>query len=159
MEFDAKRFLKLAGISDEGDAKRPDGPALQPRSATRTLTESARRPVMSSDEQKLRSLIRREAQKMISERATRAGNPSIEQIQQRKSLTEAIVMGFAGIGFGSNRGVLGGPMTSASRFASLDESETNEGKDGDGLHEDDEARRAAAGRDSDLSEPGPDDEV
>lgn len=117
MEFDSKRLLKLAGIPDHE-------PTAQVRSTPRPLTESARRaPRMSADEQKLRALIRREAGKMLQERAS---GTDVTRVQQRKSLTEAITMGFAGIGFGSNRGVLGGPMTSAPRFASLYESEVEE---------------------------------
>lgn len=138
MEFDAKRFLKLAGISDDAPAERLGSSTPQPRSASRTLVESARRPAMSSDEQKLRSLIRREARKMISERAMRVSSPNVDRVQQRKSLVEAITLGFAGIGFGSNRGVLGGPMTSASRFASLYEAEGPEDHEGKlEMHEDD----------------------
>ena len=117
MEFNSKRFLKLAGLPDAE-------PVAQVRPSPRPLTESARRsPAMSADEQKLRSLIRREAQRMISERATRTANPSVAAIQQKKSLTEAITMGFAGFGFGGKSPVLGGPMTSTSRFASLSEAE------------------------------------
>lgn len=122
MEFDTKRFLQLAGISDNSTparATKTTAPTAQPRQA---LVESTSRPATrSSDEDKLRSLIRREARKMISERLQRAANPDIESIQTKKSLTEAITLGFMGLGFGDKSPVLGGPMTSASRFASLDE--------------------------------------
>ena len=125
MEFDTKRMMKLAGVPDTE-------PVASGRSASRPLVESSRRaPAMSADEQKLRSLIRREAGRMLQERAS---GTDVTRVQQRKSLTEAITLGFAGIGFGSNRGVLGGPMTSASRFASLYESEdaaTGELEEGD----------------------------
>lgn len=102
---------------------------------------------MSADEQKLRALIRREAGKMLQERAS---GTDVTRVQQRKSLTEAITMGFAGIGFGSNRGVLGGPMTSASRFASLYESEdaaTDELEEGDASE--DEIKKEADDADED----------
>ena len=141
MEFDSKRLLNLAGIPDHE-------PTAQVRSTPRPLTESARRaPSMSADEQKLRALIRREAGKMLQERAS---GTDVTRVQQRKSLTEAITMGFAGIGFGSNRGVLGGPMTSASRFASLYESEdaaTDELEEGDASE--DEIKKEADDADED----------
>lgn len=125
MEFNEKRFLQLAGIHSK-ESVSPSAQRAEP-AERRPLTESAKRAsAMSPDEQKLRALIRREAQKMISERATRTANPNVARIQQKKSLTEAITMGFAGIGFGGRNGVLGGPMTSASRFASLVESEVEE---------------------------------
>lgn len=124
MEFDSKRFLKLAGLPD-------NEPAVSERPAPRPLTESARRaPVMSADEQKLRSLIRREAQRMLSERALRPVGSNLARAQQKKSLTEAITMGFAGFGFGGKSPVLGGPMTSASRFASLREADGVEDEEG-----------------------------
>lgn len=131
MEFDTKRFLKLAGLPDHDVA----ASAPAPSSAPRPLVESARRaPARSADEQKLRSLIRREAQRMISERAAMSASPDVSKLQQKKSLTEAITLGFAGIGFGGKNPVLGGPMTSAKRFASLEESMEEEKKsEGDDL--------------------------
>lgn len=120
MEFDTKRMLKLAGVSDgESTASK--------KVANRPLVESTRHVNgTSADEQKLRSLIRREAQKMLGERALRVANPDVSNIQQKKSLTEAITMGFAGFGFGGKSPVLGGPMTSASRIFGLQESELQE---------------------------------
>lgn len=140
MEFNSKRFLKLAGLPD-------NEPVAHERPSPRPLTESARRaPAMSADEQKLRSLIRREAQRMLSERTARSTSPSVAGIQQKKSLTEAITMGFAGFGFGGKNPVLGGPMTSASRFASLREADAAEDEEGtlemdeaDNLEESDES--------------------
>ena len=124
MEFNSKRFLKLAGLPD-------NEPVAHERPSPRPLTESARRaPAMSADELKLRSLIRREAQRMLSERASRSASPSVAGIQQKKSLTEAITMGFAGFGFGGKNPVLGGPMTSASRFASLREADVVSDEEG-----------------------------
>lgn len=134
MEFNEKRFLQLAGIHSK-EAANSSEQRTEP-TERRSLTESAKRaPAASSDEQKLRALIRREAQKMISERAVRAANPDVARIQQKKSLTEAITMGFAGIGFGGRNGVLGGPMTSASRFASLVESEVEELDEAEGVED------------------------
>jgi len=142
MEFDTKRMLKLAGVSD-GEA------TTSKKVVSRPLVESTRRVNgTSADEQKLRSLIRREAQKMLSERAARAAKPDVTHVQQKKSLTEAIAMGFAGFGFGGKSPVLGGPMTSASRIFGLQESELQEspvdecdedaGPEGDRLGEADE---------------------
>lgn len=122
MEFDTKRFLQLAGIPDNSSPAAAAKTAAPASRAPQALVESAlRTPARSSDEDKLRSLIRREARKMISERVQRAANHDIASIQTKKSLTEAITLGFMGLGFGGKSPVLGGPMTSASRFASLDE--------------------------------------
>lgn len=124
MEFDSKRFLKLAGLPD-------NEPSAVERPSPRALTESARRaPVMSADEQKLRSLIRKEAQRMLGERTSRSASSNLAGPRQKKSLTEAITMGFAGFGFGGKSPVLGGPMTSASRFASLYEADGVEDEEG-----------------------------
>jgi len=83
---------------------------------------------------------------MLSERTARSTSPSVAGIQQKKSLTEAITMGFAGFGFGGKNPVLGGPMTSASRFASLREADAAEDEEGtlemdeaDNLEESDES--------------------
>ena len=66
MEFNEKRFLQLAGIHSK-EAANSSEQRTEP-TERRPLTESAKRaPAASSDEQKLRALIRREAQKMISE--------------------------------------------------------------------------------------------
>ena len=152
MEFDTKRMSKLAGLPDvDVDVK----PVVRGRSSLKQLTESAKQtPAMSADEQKLRSLIRREAQRMPSERVSRSTNPDVTGIQQKRSLTEAIAMGFAGFGFGGKSPVLGSPMTSASRFASLYESEnaaTNELEEGDASE--DEIKKEA----DDADDAGEDD--
>lgn len=153
MEFNSKRFLKLAGLPD-------NEPSAHESSAPRPLTESARRtPAMSADEQKLRSLIRREAQRMMSERKSRSGSPNLTNIQQKKSLTEAITMGFAGFGFGGKNPVLGGPMTSASRFASLHEADGAEDEEGtlemdevDSLDETDDLDESSGQEDDELGD-------
>lgn len=144
MEFNSKRFLKLAGLPDN-ESVAHETPAPRP------LTESARRaPVMSADEQKLRSLIRKEAQRMLSERTSRSASSSLAGLQQKKSLTEAITMGFAGIGFGGRNGIIGGPMTSASRFASLVEAEVEEMDESEAL----EDEEGTLGEVDDSSEDG-----
>jgi len=58
--------------------------------------------------------------------AERAAGLSVDSIQSKKSLTEAIALGFAGIGFGGKSPVLGGPLTSASRLASSQVNEADE---------------------------------
>lgn len=146
MEFDTKRFLQLAGIPDRETA----GPSSV-NTAPRPLVESARRaPAMSADEQKLRTIIRREAKKMISERAAMMANSDVVSVQSKKSLTEAITMGFAGFGFGGKSPVLGGPMTSASKFASLYESETDSSLDEGESVSDDEGTLTSESDDTDL---------
>lgn len=57
---------------------------------------------------------------MIQERLARQEAGSVRSLQERKSLVEAITMGFAGIGFGpdSSSPVLGGPLTSAPSVVS-----------------------------------------
>jgi hypothetical protein len=122
MEFDTKRFLQLAGIADNSSpATAAKTASLSPRTRQALVESAPKTPARSLDEDNLRSLIRREARKMISERMLRAASHDISSIQTKKSLTEAITLGFMGLGFGGKSPILGGPMTSASRFASLDE--------------------------------------
>lgn len=119
MKFDVKRFSQLAGI--------PEAPAVEPKRATRAEQPQSPGPVPEprrldevrverSDEARLREIIRREACRMVRERFARGA--SVEALQEKKSLTEAIAMGFAGPGFGGPSGALGGPLTSARRLAS-----------------------------------------
>jgi hypothetical protein len=97
---------------------RPKTTAPAAATAPRRLTE-AQKP--TSDEARLREIIRREARRMVSERLGRkplAKDTTVESLQEKKSLTEAITMGFAGVGFGGPSPALGGPLTSARRLAS-----------------------------------------
>lgn len=116
MKFDAKRFSQLAGLPEAPEvSSRSKAKSDEPVSAPRRLTETRK---VKSDEARLREIIRTEARKMVSERLSRKPVASIEALQQRKSLTEAITMGFAGVGFGGPSPALGGPLTSARRIAS-----------------------------------------
>ncbi len=87
---------------------------------------------------------------MLSERTSRSASSSLAGLQQKKSLTEAITMGFAGIGFGGRNGIIGGPMTSASRFASLVEAEVEEMDESEAL----EDEEGTLGEVDDSSEDG-----
>ena len=123
MKFDTDRFAKLAGLpaSDKAESAAPKS------SASRSVMTEARRvaraqaPLLneSAEVQKLRAIIRREALSVIKE--MREG--ALSRVQGKKSLNEAVTMGFYGPGFGGKSFILGGPMTSASRFASLKEVE------------------------------------
>jgi hypothetical protein len=116
MKFDAKRFSQLAGLPEVPETPgRSKVAGDEPLSEPRRLTEAGR---PTSDEARLREIIRREARRMVSERLSRKPDASVEDLQQKKSLTEAITMGFAGVGFGGPGPVLGGPLTSARRIAS-----------------------------------------
>jgi len=123
MEFDFKRFSKLAGLSDAVDASSSND--VTPASSAQRLVEStnakgARSSVIteSADVKQLRQIVRREAKRMIQERLGQQKNPNVEKVQSKKSLSEAVAMGFAGIGFGGTSPALGGPMTSARRIVS-----------------------------------------
>lgn len=151
MEFSTKRFLQLAGIRDLPEVTTPASHASP--SQPRQLVESAKRtPVESSDEQKLRTLIRSEAQRMLSERITRYTNPDITKIQQKKSLTEAITMGFTGIGFGGKTPALGGPLTSARMTFTNLVSEAEETSEEDKLEELDETDKVEESEDSESQD-------
>lgn len=121
MKFDVKRFSQLAGI--------PDAPAVEPKRATRAEQRQSPGPVSElrridearperSDEARLREIIRSEARRMVRERFAHGSETLVEALQEKKSLIEAIAMGFAGPGFGGPIGVLGGPLTSARRLFS-----------------------------------------
>ena len=63
---------------------------------------------------------------MIQERLSHRSGVNLSALQEKKSLSEAITMGFAGFGFGGTSPVLGGPMTSARSIASFDAEETGD---------------------------------
>ena len=124
MEFDRDRLAKLAGI--RGDEAPTQGAQPVMTSASGIIREgrTARRPAESADVRRLREIIRAETRSMIAEaRAQRsvAESGDLQRIQGRRSLREAAAMGFYGPGFGGKSFILGGPMTSASRFSSLKE--------------------------------------
>lgn len=133
MNFDTKRLSQLAGIT---------GPGLDIESESYDMSSQPRRlderrvpaGTDTGDERQLRLIIRKEARKMIQERLFRQKSVDLHALQKKKSLTEAIAMGFAGPGFGSNDHVLGGPLTSApgvaSRGCASDEAEFEEDRTG-----------------------------
>lgn len=119
MKFDIDRFAKLAGIRAAAEAPKSAAPAS-------VLKESSSRLAESAEIKQLRQIIRSETRAILeSAKAskTQSVDALVENVQRSRSLTEAMVtLGFAGPGFGNNKSfVLGGPMTSASRIASLHE--------------------------------------
>lgn len=129
MKFDIDRFAKLAGLPADKHEAAPAAvrPAPEARSV---MTESRKTPPRiqeSAEVKQLRAIIRRETVevlKQMNESKFDVKDSQIVRAQKAKSLNEAITMGFYGPGFGSNKSfVLGGPMTSASRFASLSEAD------------------------------------
>lgn len=136
MEFDRDRLAKLAGIrgEDAPTTAAPQAPVRrsEPGGLIREgRAAAARRPLRESAEvQQLRGIIRRETRsvmrEMAAERAAiREGN--ITQLQTRRSLKEAVAMGFYGPGFGDSRqGILGGPIRSRGPW-DLSESSYEEG--------------------------------
>lgn len=128
MDFDTRRLSQLAGISDsDSSSEEPHRltASSSGRSRARRLDETCQGP---SDESQLRLIIRREARRMIQERLSHRSGVNLSALQEKKSLSEAITMGFAGLGFGGTSPVLGGPMTSARSIASFDAEEA-EGAD------------------------------
>lgn len=122
MKFDIDRFAKLAGIRAAAEAPKSTGPTA-PASV---LKESASRLEESAEIKRLRQIIRSETQAILESTKTSktaSTDKLVESVQRSKSLTEAMTtLGFLGPGFGNNKSfVLGGPMTSASRVASLRE--------------------------------------
>jgi hypothetical protein len=87
MSFERDRFSQLAGLEVESKEQ---------------LNETKQVEVEASDEDKLRSVIRREAKAMLK---------------------ESVTMGFGGPGFGGPSLALGGPMTSARQIASHNKSD------------------------------------
>jgi hypothetical protein len=129
MKFDTDRFARLAGLDNKRDAK----PTHQAPTQRSVMTEgSLRRDSKSQlnesdDMKKLRSIIRRETLvvlKQMNESSLAVRDVDIVRAQKKKSLNEAIAMGFYGPGFGDNRAaILGGALTSGSRLFSITESE------------------------------------
>jgi hypothetical protein len=145
MKFNSQRFCQLAGIRET-----PTAPAAQPVPAQgRSLNESKASP-MSADERRLRDIIRAEARRMIAERT---GGTSVESIQSKRSLTEAIALGFAGIGFGGKANILGGPFTSARTVMSTQVNEAEEPDESD-EDEDDESDDEAGEADESGEDEG-----
>jgi hypothetical protein len=121
MKFDIDRFAKLAGIRGTVEAPKSAAPAAP----AAVLKESASRLEESAEIKNLRRIIREETRSILtSKKASKKTDEAlVEGVQRSKSLTEAMVtLGFLGPGFGGNNAfVLGGPMTSASKIASLHE--------------------------------------
>lgn len=135
MDFDTDRFAKLAGLpSSKTHSPAPKAPDRSEHAVRSVMTESHSRKSSdhiheSAEIKKLRSIIRREALsvlKQMNESKLAVRDTDLLKAQKRKSLTEAVTMGFYGPGFGGKSFVLGGPMTSASGFASLVESPLDE---------------------------------
>lgn len=123
MEFDPDRLAKLAGISGAEPASKPA--VKQAPASSGLIRESAALRKHSSESKEvkqLRQLIRTEASQVIREmkaerRALAEGD--LTRLQTRRSLNEAVAMGFYGPGFaGSRASTLGGPMTSSGRLSS-----------------------------------------
>lgn len=132
MKFDLDRFAKLAGLPND---KATPAPSADRPAATRSVMSEGRKNAApsrieeSAEIQKLRSIIRRETIavfKKMNESKLAVRDADLLKTQQSKSLNEAITMGFYGPGFGGKTFILGGPMTSASRFSSLVESDVDE---------------------------------
>lgn len=131
MKFDIDRFAKLAGLPADRAEAAPS--ATRPAPASRnvmTESQSRRTPAKiqeSAEIKQLRAIIRKETVAVLNqmnESKMAVKDSQIVRTQKAKSLNEAITMGFYGPGFGNNKSfVLGGPMTSASRFASLSEAD------------------------------------
>ncbi len=124
MEFDRDRLAKLAGIRGDEAPTQGAQPVRTSESGIIREGRTAPRSSESADVSRLREIIRAETRSMIAEaRAQRSAAESgdLQLIQGRRSLREAAAMGFYGPGFGGKSFVLSGPMTSASRFASLKE--------------------------------------
>lgn len=136
MKFDTDRFAKLAGLP--AAKTEPTPAAARPAPANRSvMNESRRSPARiqeSAEIKELRAIIRKETLavlKQMNESKLAVRDADLLKTQRTKSLNEAITMGFYGPGFGGKSFVLGGPMTSASRFASLIESDLEEMEESD----------------------------
>lgn len=121
MEFDPDRLAKLAGISGTEPASKPA--VKQAPASSGLIRESAALRKHSSESKEvkqLRQLIRTEASQVIREmKAERLAlaEGDLTRLQTRRSLSEAVAMGFYGPGFaGSRASTLGGPMTSSGRL-------------------------------------------
>ena len=131
MKFDMDRLSQLAGISTEAadnTEKVSANRAVRPTSDG-LIRESRNRIRESSDLTKLREIIRKETHSIIKtlrENSVKRDERLVERSQRSKSLTEAMTtMSFAGPGFGGKSLVLGAPMTSAKKLASLFETEVS----------------------------------
>lgn len=134
MKFDIDRFAKLAGLRTTETVK-----DAAPASSPAVLRESVQRLEESAEIKQLRQIIRNETRSILEAARvskTKSVDTLVESAQRSKSLTEAMAtLGFLGPGFGGNKAImLGAPMTSASRFASLHEEDESsvaeEEKDG-----------------------------
>lgn len=131
MEFDLDRLAKLAGISGE-EAKPATKQESAPSALIRESASSRRRVTESKEVNQLRNIIRRETHSVMREmRAERRSlaEGDITNLQEKRSLNEAVAMGFYGPGFGGTRGsVLGGPFGSRGSWP-LVESNYEEGSE------------------------------
>lgn len=165
MKFDTDRFARLAGLDSKRDVKSTHQAPTQ-RSV---MTEGSRRSASKSqlnesdDMKKLRSIIRRETLvvlKQMNESSLAVRDIDVVRAQKKKSLNEAIAMGFYGPGFGDSRAsILGGAMTSGSRLFSITESEEDgledtDAEDADESLEEGEEDDLEAGEEDDLEEVG-----
>jgi hypothetical protein len=122
MKFDIDRFAKLAGMRTAAESTKSAAPVAP----AAVLKESAGRLAESAEIKNLRHIIRSETRAILAANKTSktvSDDALVEGVQRSKSLTEAMTtLGFLGPGFGGNNSfALGGAMTSASRFASLNE--------------------------------------
>ena len=122
MKFDIDRFAKLSGMRTAAETTKNTAPAAP----AAVLKESAGRLAESAEIKNLRNIIRSETRAILAANKTSkkvSDDALVEGVQRSKSLTEAMkTLGFLGPGFGGNNAfALGGTMTSASRFASLNE--------------------------------------
>jgi hypothetical protein len=122
MKFDIDRFAKLSGMRTTAETTKNTAPATP----SSVLKESAGRLAESAEIKNLRNIIRSETRAILAANKTSkkvSDDALVEGVQRSKSLTEAMkTLGFLGPGFGGNNAFAqGGTMTSASRFASLNE--------------------------------------
>ena len=133
MKFDIDRFAKLAGMRTVAETTKNTAPAAP----SAVLKESAGRLAESAEIKNLRHIIRSETRAILAANKSSkkvSDDALVEGVQRSKSLTEAMTtLGFLGPGFGGNNAFAqGGTMTSASRFASLnEEDETGTSPHGD----------------------------
>ena len=133
MKFDIDRFAKLAGMRTAAESTKSASPAAP----AAVLKESAGRLAESAEIKNLRHIIRSETRAILAAKnssKTVSDDALVEGVQRSKSFTEAMTtLGFLGPGFGGNNAfALGGAMTSASRFASLNEEDEMGNGDGRG---------------------------
>ena len=122
MKFDIDRVAKLSGMRTVAETTKNTAPAAP----SAVLKESAGRLTESAEIKNLRHIIRSETRAILAANKSSkkvSDDALVEGVQRSKSLTEAMTtLGFLGPGFGGNNAFAqGGTMTSASRFASLNE--------------------------------------